>query len=102
MKRSLWIAVTMMSLVGCTLPVPKTHISYQPGTKALVIQSPKDVQIGKVEVLCEGTNFTLTISEYKAENNVEVVRAAAAAQKVQIKAAQDGLDKVIAAAAGAK
>lgn len=94
------VGLVGLALAGCTLPVPKTHIAYQPGTKAINIQSPKDVTIGTVEVIADGTNFTLRITDYKSTSNVEVIKAAAGAQKAQIEASQESLDRVIAAASG--
>ena len=89
-------------LNGCSLPVPKTSIVFQPATRTLNILSPKDVQIEALEVMSEGTNFTLTVKGYKSANPVEVIKAAAGAQAVQIQAAQQTLEKVISAAAGVK
>lgn len=107
MKRHLFLVGVVpifLSLLisGCALPVPKTKIAYQPATRAIDIQSPKDVSIGTVEVLADGTNFTLRITDYKSESNVEVIRAAASAQAAQIAAGQEALGRVIAAASGAK
>lgn len=91
--------LTTVLLAGCgALPVPATKISYQPESRAIAISSPKDVKIGKIDLLSEGTNFTLTITDYKSSNPIEVIKAAAGAQKVQVQGGLDALDRIITAA----
>ncbi len=100
----LMVLVGLMAglLAGCTLPVPRTSIAYQPSTRSVEISSPKDVSIGKVELLMEGTNVTLTVENYKSEIPIEVIKAAAEAQSAQIAAGQAAIERVISAAAGVK
>jgi hypothetical protein len=91
-----------LAVAGCTLPVPKTAISYDPASKTVQIASPKDVQIEKVDLQLQGTNFTLSIAGYQSQNNIEVVKAAVQAQANQIAASMAALKEVAAAAAPGK
>lgn len=101
MKASLLLLCCAFGLAGCTLPVPKTAIAFNPTTRTLSIQSPKDVKFAKVELLSEGTNFTLTVTDYSSANNVEVIRAAVEAQQSQMAEANKALNAITAAAIGA-
>ena len=90
-------------LTGCVaLPVPRTEIKFDPATKSLAIQSPKDVQITNVVIVATATNFSLTIGSYSSQNPVEVIRAAVTAQQNQMTAANDALERIVTAAAGIK
>lgn len=98
----LMVLMAAALMAGCTLPVPKTSIAFRPESRTVDIQSPKDVEIGKVSVEWAGTNFNLTVENYKSANSLEVVKAAAEAQASQMAAGQAALEKVISAAAGVK
>jgi hypothetical protein len=94
-------ALLAVLISGCSvLPVPPTKIGFDPTSKSLSITSPKNVEIGKLELLAEGTNFTLTVTDYRSKHDAAIIQAAAAAQAKQIAASQEAFGMLIQAATG--
>lgn len=98
MKRLTIASIAAVVLTGCALPVPRTDIAFNPSQRTLSIRSPKDVKFDRVELMVDGTNFTLTVDKYRSENNIEVVKAAVEAQLNQQKAGLEGFDKILSVA----
>lgn len=66
----------LVFICGC-MSVPQTGIRFNPQTKALDIQSPKDVEIESATVVESNGFFSITVTGYKAKNNIEVIKAIA-------------------------
>lgn len=64
-------------LAGC-MSVPATRIAVDPTSHELRLQSPKDVSIGALNaVISTNGQVTIELVDYKAENNVDVIRTIA-------------------------
>jgi hypothetical protein len=93
--------VMVVVAAGCALPIPQTRISFDPATRSVLVQSPKNVELDGLEVLAEGTNFTLSIARYASKHDAAVVGAAAQAQAKQIEGANAAFAAVLQAAGAA-
>lgn len=65
--------------------VPKTSIRFNPETKQLDIQSPKDVEIHGLHATATNGMYRLDVDKYSAKNNIEVIRAVTEANAANAK-----------------
>ena len=98
-------ALVSFTLAGCTLDrnVPKASITYNPVSKTFDIKSHKDIEMTNL-VYTVATNGTVTLSigNYEAKANVDVIRAAVEAQQQQIKGSLEALNQILQAAGASK
>jgi hypothetical protein len=81
--------------------MPKTTIRFDPATKAVDIQSPKDIEIQNFSLLyMTNGEVSLTFSNYTSHQNASVVNAVAAYNKAMQDAALKAGEEALGAAAG--
>ncbi len=99
---SLTISLSLL-ISGCSLhqSMPRTIIGFNPATKALSIESPKDVEINGF-ALTYATNgqVSITWSNYVSKQNASVVNAVAAYNKAMQDAALKAGEQVLSTVAG--
>ena len=78
MKRIALLVVAISAILCGCAHVPETIISYDPKRKAVVIASPKDVEITSATITVSNNVVSIHFTGYKARNNIEVIRAVAA------------------------
>ena len=77
---------------GCA-SVPRTEVRFDPKNDALVINSPKDIELLDVRLIAfpatatNAARFELTVGRYASKNNIEVIRAITEANAASLKAA---------------
>lgn len=95
-KSSLLLCLGLL-LPGCVV-VPKTEISYSPGSRSWKLASPKDVTIGYLLATYTTTGgVSLVISNYSSKNNLEVLQAITAANSATAKEGATLLGTVVGA-----
>ena len=98
-------SVLLVSTIGCTLDknVPKASITYNPVSKTFDIRSHKDITMTNLSyIVATNGTVSLTIGNYEAKSNVEVIRAAVEAQQQQIKGSLDAINQILQAAGASK
>lgn len=98
---SLTISLSLL-ISGCSLhnSMPRTIIGFNPKTKAVQIESPKDVEINGFSLLYMTTGeVNITWNNYASRQNVSVVNAVAEYNKAMQDAALKAGEKVLGTAA---
>lgn len=95
---SAMLAVFAWLLCGC-MSVPKTSIKFNPQTKQLDIQSPKDVCLTNLSAEMAGDVVKITIGSYSSRNDAAIIKIVA---DQNIKAVQNAADMGKAAIDAAK
>ena len=78
-KILLQVAAIAIVSVGC-MSVPRTTISFDPKTKQVAIESPKDITLEGLKIHyapgseSASAQFDVTVDNYTAKNNVEMLR----------------------------
>lgn len=81
MKTTLGLLIVAALFTGCIAPkIPQTELKFNPNTKSLIINSPKDVTIGGATVIQNTNGFSMTVTNYSATNNAAMVIAIGQAQ----------------------
>lgn len=79
MKTPLLLAALAGGLLAGCMTTPETIIRYDKRKEAVVISSPKDVEIEKASIVVESNRVVrIDFEGYKAKNNIEVIRAVVA------------------------
>lgn len=87
-------ALLVVGCVGCA-SVPKTRISFNPVTKEIVIQSPKDVELTNLSATINKDGGALIlVGTYTSKNNAEVINAVATQNANTWKAISDLTSKL--------
>lgn len=78
-KKILQVLTVAVVATGC-MSVPRTTISFDPKTKQVAIESPKDITLDGLKIRYAPSSdttqaqFEVTVDSYTAKNNVEMLR----------------------------
>ncbi len=105
MKKLIYSLTICLPLLfsGCSInqTMPKTTIRFDPVTRSVDIQSPKDIEIQNFSLLYQTNGqVSLAFSNYTSHQNASVVNAVAAYNKAMQDAALKAGEKALGAAAG--
>ena len=93
MKKNL-LALTLVIMAGCA-SVPATKIAFNPVSKQLTIQSPKDVELSNlVATINTAGECKIEVGTYVSKNNAEVLAAVAAGNASTMKLVGDLTSKL--------